>query len=572
MDKPLTILNERVDDIPLVLAQLERMGLPDLLDTHFPTHGNWKGLSLGWVTCVWIAHILSQADHRLNHVQPWAQQLLQTLCRCTGQTVRDLDFSDDRLGDILRALSDEQRWHAFETALTGKLIRVYDLSCDCVRLDATTASSYREVIEAGLFQLGHSKDHRPDLPQIKTMLSTLDPLGMPLACDVASGEKADDPLYVPNLKRVREGLGRKGVLYVGDCKFAALSTRAVVACGGDFYLCPLSGVQVSAEVLAQLLRPVLVGIQPLTPVYRIRDDTPEVIACGYEVSRTQTALVEGQETLWTERWLVVRSAAHAQAAERGLRERLDKAKQALSALNGRGRGKPHFTQVAPLQQASEAILKRYGVADLLVLEYPVTVCSRPVRRYKDRPAIVVEERDVQVRFTLNGPALLWQLEALGWRVFVTNQSADRLCLEAAVLLYRGEYVIERGMSRLKGQPLSLTPIYLQNEAAIIGLVRLLSVCLRVLTLCEFVVGRGLHQEGTKLAGLYAGAPKRSTATPTTELLLKAFEGITLTLIVQPEQTWYHVSALSPLQQTILRLLDLPTDTYEKVCGHSTKPP
>jgi hypothetical protein len=31
------------------------------------------GLSFGWVTVVWLTHILSEADHRLNHVAPWAQ-------------------------------------------------------------------------------------------------------------------------------------------------------------------------------------------------------------------------------------------------------------------------------------------------------------------------------------------------------------------------------------------------------------------------------------------------------------------------------------------------------------------
>ena len=51
--------------------------------------------------------------------------------------------------------------------------------------------------EEGLFQFGHSKDHRPDLPQIKVMQAVLDPLGRPLATDVISGERADDQLYVP---------------------------------------------------------------------------------------------------------------------------------------------------------------------------------------------------------------------------------------------------------------------------------------------------------------------------------------------------------------------------------------
>ena len=91
-----TIISERVDDIPLLLAQLERMGVPSLFDEYFPTHGNWQGLSLGWVTAVWLTHMLSQADHRLNHVQPWADKRLHTLRGCTGQDVQPLDVSDDR--------------------------------------------------------------------------------------------------------------------------------------------------------------------------------------------------------------------------------------------------------------------------------------------------------------------------------------------------------------------------------------------------------------------------------------------------------------------------------------------
>ena len=64
---------ERIDDVPLLLAQLERMGLRELLDLHFPVHGNWLGLSLGWTATLWLTHLLSEGDHRLNQVEPWAQ-------------------------------------------------------------------------------------------------------------------------------------------------------------------------------------------------------------------------------------------------------------------------------------------------------------------------------------------------------------------------------------------------------------------------------------------------------------------------------------------------------------------
>lgn len=110
----------------------------------------------------------------------------------------------------------------------GQLLRVYDLPAQCVRIDTTTASSYANVNEQGLLQLGHSKDHRPDLPQLKIVLASLDPLGMPLATEVLSGEHADDPVYLPIIARVRDGLQQNGLLYGGDCKMAAVPTRASI--------------------------------------------------------------------------------------------------------------------------------------------------------------------------------------------------------------------------------------------------------------------------------------------------------------------------------------------------------
>jgi transposase len=95
------ILTERVDDIPLLLEQMQRMGLPTLIDNHFPTHGNWHGLSLGWVSTIWLSSILSRGDHRLVHVEPWVASRLWTLRTATGQAVKQLDFTDDRLEIVL---------------------------------------------------------------------------------------------------------------------------------------------------------------------------------------------------------------------------------------------------------------------------------------------------------------------------------------------------------------------------------------------------------------------------------------------------------------------------------------
>jgi transposase len=573
MAEKLTIISERVDDIPLLLAQLERMGLQPLVDEHFATHGNWVGLSLGWVSVLWLTHILSEADHRLNHVNPWAEQRLHTLREGTGQPVHPLDVSDDRLATVLEALSDDTRWSAFEGALNQYVLRVYDLQPACIRLDSTTASGHWSVTEDGLFQFGHSKDHRPDLPQVKVMLSALDPLGMPVATDVVPGQRADDPLYIPAITRVREGLGRCGLLYVGDCKMSALETRACIHAGGDYYLCPLSERQVPPAVLASYLAPVWTDTQALTMIHRLpQGGTSELIAEGFERLEFMTAEVAGKPHSWLERRLVIRSVQLAQAAERGLRARLAKAQAAVTALNERHRGQRRYPDPSALRVAVDTILARYQVQGLLHIRYKERWWERPRRRYGRRAATVQLEWDVQVTVSLDEEAVAAAVRQLGWRVYVTTQPPNQLSLQEAVLAYRSEYLVERAMGRLKGRPLSLTPMYLERDDHATGLIRLLSIGLRVLTLLEFGVRRRLAAAKTTLGGLYVGNPKRATAHPTAERLLEAFQGLTLTIIREGRRRRRHLTPLSRVHQRILALLNFSVDIYLRLCPDFQKPP
>jgi transposase len=190
MNKPTILKTERVDDIPLLLAQLERMGVQELLDEHFPTNGNWQGLSLGQVAIVWLSHILSQADHRMNQVQSWAEKRIESLGILVGQEVRGLDLSDDRLESVVFNLSKDESWNSFEQDLSQRQLQVYDLKPERVRLDSTSVSGFWDENKEGLFRYGHSKDHRPDLPQMKLMMATLDPLGLPMSiCHKLSRKK-----------------------------------------------------------------------------------------------------------------------------------------------------------------------------------------------------------------------------------------------------------------------------------------------------------------------------------------------------------------------------------------------
>jgi len=576
MNEIQNIFTERVDDIPLLIEQMKRMELPTLIDNHFPAHGNWYGLSMGWISTIWLSSILSQGDHRLSHVEPWVDNRLWTLNTATGQKVERLDFTDDRLEIVLRHLSDDHRWEEFESSLNQHTIRVYDLSTERVHVDSTTASAYTSVSQDGLFQFGPSKDHRPDLPQVKVMQAVLDPLAMPLATDVVSGERADDPLYIPCIKRVQDSLQRSGLLYVGDCKMAAHGTRAFIALAGDYYLCPLPQAQLAEGELEKALERVWSGEQALTSVFREDErGKSKLIAQGYEYPRPMSVEVDGTRREWSERRLVVRSLRHAKAAEAGLRARVAKAKAQIEALNRRGRGRKRFEDTRTLRRAVNEIIQRYRVEEFLWLRYDQHTTTRPVRAYKEREAYVKQESQATVEVRVDEEALESAVRRLGWRIYSTNQPSEQLSLEQAVLAYRNEYLVERSLGRLKGRPLSLRPMYVQRDDHATGLIRLLSIALRVLTLLEFVVRRQLTAEGATLSGLYAGNPKRETARPTAERLLEAFQDVTLTVIETViegvGQVYRHLTALSPLQERILDLLGFSSRVYRRLCTVSHEP-
>ena len=145
MIAPLITAIERIDDIPLLLAQMRKLQLAELLDNQFPMHGNWEGLSLGNIVQVWLAYILSEGDHRLNHVESWAEGLLVTLKKCLGRDVVSLDFSDDRLSRVVDFLGQDEPWDTFEGNLGQILIRVYDLKPKRARIDSTTAEMMLKV-------------------------------------------------------------------------------------------------------------------------------------------------------------------------------------------------------------------------------------------------------------------------------------------------------------------------------------------------------------------------------------------------------------------------------------------
>jgi transposase len=566
----LTINVERLDDMPLLYGFLEKMSIQSAVDTVIKPHGNWEGLSMGWVVTIWLIHITSVYNHRMDRVQDWVAKHLASLRQLTGQEVTALDFTDDRLAICLRELHRAKHWRRIESLLGHRLLRVYGLQSETlVRFDATVGGVYHDPQQHNLFQVGKNKQGAYET-QFKLMLASLDPLGLLLAIDVVAGNLADDPLYVPCYQRVKEMLTKNSLLIVGDSKMSALNTRTSIVVGNDYYLTPLPHEKSEPGLLDELLTRFQAGEESLTAVF-LPEDLPDdgrepapslAIAEGFEVSRKQSEIMGQDKISWDERCLLVCSFSYQQSVQAGLERRLAKAEKALRQLTpARARGKRQISDEKSLQQAIARVEKQYKVAGLFQVAYTEEVSERRVRGYRGRPPRIERKVRFQVQVERNQEAIEWAMFKAGWRIYLTNAPQEQLSLTEAVLAYRDQYIEENIFRRLKGKMLSITPLYVQRDDHAQGLFHLLSLAARLLALGDYTARHALAEQQAELSGIYPGNPKRATSQPTMERMLEVFDNINLSIVHLAEQTLCQVTPLTAVQKRILSLLGLPTTLY-----------
>jgi transposase len=300
----------------------------------------------------------------------------------------------------------------------------------------------------------------------------------------------------------------------------------------------------------------------------IEGEPDELVAEGFSVDVELTATVDDEEVRWAERRWLVRSRAYTRTQEAALERRLERATRAVRELVTRKQGKKPLIH-AEVIEAAQGIVRREGVDGLLSYTVQAMMATRRVRAYQGRPRRQETEVSLEIEVSRFEARIEEKKREMGWQVYGTNGVA--MSLAPVVWAYRGQYRIENDWSRLKGRSLGLTPLYLQDEGRIQGLVHLLSLALRVLTVLEWVVRQRLRQEGTKLRGVYAGQPGRQTVRPSAELLLGAMKPISVSVVEVNGLTHAMLSPLTEVQKRLLELWGLPPDLYEKVASGFPKP-
>lgn len=379
------------------------------------------------------------------------------------------------------------------------------------------------------------------------------------------------PLY----QRVREILGKTGLLCVGDCKMAVLTTRAHMALAGDYYLTRLPRNLYSAEQWETWVAQ-RETCESLTLFWGDRESK----GAGCEWAHTLTVAIEGQTVSWEERLQWVYSPDMAATQAQSLETRLQQAEAELRALTPEpGRGRRPIREKEDLQARIATIVKRHQVEGLLQSHWERV--EQRETRYVGRgrgsaPRPPREVVPVHYRITCverQAAATTATQHHFGWQLQVTNAPEVALRLQQATTTYQEGWHLEHDFHKLKDRPIGLRPLFVWRDEQILGLTRLLLLALRWLTLSETQVARGLLADDQRLTGLYEGQPRRATQRPTAVRLLKAISRaeITLTKVQSSAHCEWYLTALPSWLPQILDYLKLPLNSYQKLSVNSTLP-
>ena len=101
------------------------------------------GNHYGQLALLFLTYILHIRTHRLSGMAEWVANHRWVLFRATGWQIHPKEATDDRLGDLLTVLGeDEKRGYDLQRELAHHLIKAYTLPTEVARYDTTTFSVY----------------------------------------------------------------------------------------------------------------------------------------------------------------------------------------------------------------------------------------------------------------------------------------------------------------------------------------------------------------------------------------------------------------------------------------------
>jgi transposase len=437
-----------------------------------------------------------------------------------------------------------------------RLIKQFKIETQRVHHDTTTVTfqgRYDASVSEPQITHGHNKDHRPDLKQFIFGLSVSSDGAVPLTHQVLSGNRADDTVHRPNLEELRALLGQKDFIYVADSKLGTSANLRDIASHHGKFVTVLARTRKEDKEFRKALRQKGVRWKTIYahPHQRSASDPPDRYASCSGSPKT----AEGYRLVW------IRSSAKATLDTAFRKHQLEKARAELSLLNTR-LNRRQLRAARSIRTAARALLKQTGMEQFVQvslvprIQEQVKRC-KPGRPSPTDPVRLVKKTIWSLKVEIDRKALRQEKRVDGVFPLVTNM--EKTPKKEVLLIYKYQPYVEKRFSQFKTD-LEVAPVYLKKPLRCAGLVHAYFVALTVASLIERAVRKNMQQEGIQELPLFPEG--RMTATPTCPRILEAFRGVSWHQFKRGDETICFPIKLSPLQKTLLRLLEVPIELYK----------
>jgi hypothetical protein len=552
--------------MPAVNAVLARLGFGAIVRAWLPPPDPRCRLDAAAVTGVLVRN-LACGRQPLYGLAEWAAGYQPAqLGLAPGQAAL---LNDDRAGRVLDALFEADR-ASMMTALAVATVRGFGVSTAELHNDSTSIAlygAYQPRRGAGADDggaaagrrpprpaRGHSKDHRPDLKQLVAILTVTGGDAVPFTFRLADGNTDDAPTHIATWQACRQAAGHPGFLYVSDSKLAAAGTMTWIdGQGGRFVtVLPRSRAEDKAGRAA-----IAAGQLPFPPA-AVRPGRRGAPRLTWQTAPGPAPSAEGFPITW------VRSSGKRDHDARARGKRITRAVTALQQLaarleNPRCRLK---TEQAITRAADDAISSAYaGRWVSCTLTRHDTVTRRQIGR--GRPSPFTRYRDVtRTSWTItpvtDDAQIARDQASDGCYPLITNDPA--LTPAQVLAAHKNQPRIERRHSTFK-TVLRAAPVWLKTPERIDALAFCLYTALLTHALLERQLRTATAAAGIPALPLYP--EHRPAPAPSGAAIIAALAPITTTILTTTDSTTRIPPQLTPLQQQLTTLLNIPPASYHQ---------
>jgi transposase len=447
-------------------------------------------------------------------------------------------------------------------------VQGFDLKLDELHNDSTTVrfcGQYRQARarklrgkRAPFITYGYSKDHRPDLKQLLFILTTSDDGGVPVQFRCAHGNTNDARTHEHTWEALCRAADRVDFLYIADSKLCNREPMDYIHRRGRRFVCVMPRSHREDSEFREWLQ----THEPTwTPVW----DRPNPRQRGgprdrWWVFRYPLPSSEGWPVIW------VYSALLAIRQERGRRERLAQAHQALHTLNMQLTGpRPRRRSRQEVQHRLEAILPKHKVVSYVNVELVEDQAhhfrqAKPARPGPHTRYVRKTRTFWRVQWHIEERAIDYDRKSDGMYPLLTNDCklTDTQLLEA----HKRQPTIEKRFEQTKSL-FEIAPVLLKNEGRVEALFFVYFLALLVQALIERELRRAMQRQGVDSLPLYP--EERTTQRPTAEQIFRLFRLMQRHLLKYKGETVHTFEPeLTDLQRQVLTLLGVPETVYRTV--------